>query len=58
MAMTPKEVFFNWLIRKYGWGEERFAELEEDFQISLLREFNEIRKSYRQPVIYMFEIKE
>lgn len=56
--MTPKEIFFNWLIRKYGWGEERFAELEEDFQTSLLQEFNEIRKSYGQSVTYMEEVKE
>ena len=56
--MASKEIFFNWLIHKYGCGKERFAELEEDLQHSLLQEFNEIRKSYGQPVIFMEEVKE
>ena len=56
--MVTKEIFFNWLLRKHGCGEEKFGELEEDLQNSFLAEFNEIRKSYGQPIIFMCEIKE
>lgn len=31
--------FYNWLARKYGWGEETFDKLDEDFQETLVREF-------------------
>lgn len=56
--MTAKEIFFNWLIRKYGWGQEEFTDFEESFQNSLLEEFNDIRRSYGQTIIYIEELKE
>lgn len=38
--------FYDWLARKYGWGEETFAELDEDFQEDLIAEFCSIAASY------------
>lgn len=38
--------FYDWLARKYGWGEETFAELDEDFQESLIAQFCSIAASY------------
>jgi len=40
------EAFYNWLARKYGWGEETFQELNEEFQENLIREYASIRASY------------
>lgn len=39
--------FFDWLIRKYGWGREEWEEdLDEDFQKKLVREYASIAASY------------
>ena len=39
--------FFDWLIRKYGWGREEWKEdLDEDFQEVLIREYASIAASY------------
>lgn len=38
--------FFNWLARKYGWSEETFSKLDEDFRESLIREYASIVASY------------
>lgn len=38
--------FYNWLARKYGWGEETFSNLDEDFQNVLVREYSSIASSY------------
>ena len=40
------EQFYNWLGRKYGWSEETFAELDEDFREVLIREYCSIVSSY------------
>ena len=48
--------FFDWLARKYGWGETTFCTFEEDFKTTLLNEYNEIRKSYGQAIIFAWEI--
>ena len=40
------EAFYNWLARKYGWGEETFEALGEEFQEALIREYTSIRASY------------
>lgn len=54
--MSLKETFYNWLARKYGWGEETYKSLDEEFQDVLLQEFNEIRRSYGQEIVLMCEI--
>lgn len=38
--------FYNWLARKYGWGELTFSTLDEDFQETLVREYCSIAASY------------
>lgn len=38
--------FYAWLARKYGWSDETFAELGEDFQEKLIGEFSSIAASY------------
>jgi len=40
------ERFYNWLTRKYGWGEETFKELDEEFREVLVREYSSIVSSY------------
>lgn len=40
------ERFYNWLARKYGWSDETFSELDEDFQNTLVKEFSSIAASY------------
>lgn len=40
------ERFFNWLTRKYGWSEDTFSELDEEFQESLIQEYCSIVASY------------
>ena len=37
---------YNWLSRKYGWSDETFSELDEDFQNALISEFCSIAGSY------------
>lgn len=38
--------FYDWLVRKYGWSDETFADLDEDFQEKLIGEFSSIAASY------------
>ena len=38
--------FYNWTARKYGWGEETFAKLDEELQESLISEYASIAASY------------
>lgn len=39
--------FFNWLIRKYGWGREEWEnDLDEEFQEKLICEYASIIASY------------
>lgn len=38
--------FYDWLVRKYGWSDETFVELDEDFQEALINEFSSIAASY------------
>lgn len=43
------DAFYNWLRRKYGWGEETFLEIGEDdpeFAESLVKEYCSIAVSY------------
>lgn len=40
------DIFYDWLARKYGWGEETFVELDEEFQEKLITEFCSIAASY------------
>jgi len=40
------ERFYDWLTRKYGWGEETFKELDEEFREVLVREYSSIVSSY------------
>lgn len=43
------EKFYNWLCRKYGWGEAEFLEIERndpEFADSLFREYASIAASY------------
>ena len=40
------ERFFNWLARKYGYDDEMFYKLDEDFQDILEREYASIAASY------------
>jgi hypothetical protein len=40
------ERFYNWLARKYGWSDETFGELDEDYQNTLISEFCSIAGSY------------
>lgn len=55
--MPIKDVFYNWLARKYGWGEETYKALDEEFQASLLQEFNEIRRSYGLVIALPCEVR-
>ena len=57
MDMSIKDIFYNWLARKYGWGEETYRSLDEDFQDTLLQEFNEIRRSYGQEIALPCEVR-
>lgn len=38
--------FFEWLARKYGWSDETFVQLDQEFQDTLIREFASIAASY------------
>ena len=38
--------FYDWLSRKYGWSDETFLELDEEFQDALILEFSSIAASY------------
>lgn len=39
--------FFDWLIRKYGWGREEWEEdPDEDFQEVLICEYASVAASY------------
>ena len=43
---SMSEQFYNWLARKYGWSEETFEELDEEFQEVLICEYASIVSSY------------
>lgn len=38
--------FIDWLARKYGWSDETFSELDEEFQNTLIYEYASIVASY------------
>ena len=40
------DIFYDWLARKYGWSDETFADLDEEFQEMLINEFSSIAASY------------
>ena len=54
--MTVEERFFDWLGRKYGWSPDTFKTLDTDFQVVLVREYNEIASDFGLEPVMMEEV--